>query len=60
MAKFKPYRIEQLMLFPNSINEYVPEKHLARAISNIVEEIDTRNIESKYSQLDKTHTILRY
>ena len=51
MAKFKPYRIEQLMLFPNSINEYVPEKHLARAISNIVEEIDTRNIESKYSQL---------
>ena len=28
MAKFKPYKVDQLMLFPNLINDYVPEEHL--------------------------------
>jgi transposase len=39
------------MLFPNSIDDYVPENHLSRMISDIVEQLDTRSIEDKYSQL---------
>jgi len=51
MAKFKPYVADQLMLFPNSINEYVPKSHLARLISKVVEQLNTSDIESKYSEL---------
>jgi transposase len=51
MPKFKPYRKSQFMLFPNSIDDYVPQNHLARMISNIVEQLNTKNIEDKYSPL---------
>jgi len=50
MAKFKPYRAEQLMLFPNSIKDYISENHLARLVDKIVEQLDTSVIESKYSE----------
>ena len=50
MAKFKPYRAEQLMLFPSSIKDYVPEDHLARLVDKVVEQLDTSAIESKYSE----------
>jgi transposase len=51
MPKFKPYRKSQFMLFPNSIDDYVPQNHLVRVVNNIVEQLDTRSIEDKYSQL---------
>ena len=51
MAKFKPYIAEQLMLFPNSISEYVPKSHLARIVDKVVEYLDTTNLENKYSDL---------
>jgi len=51
MSKFKPYRKSQFILFPNSIDDYVSEKHLSRMIDNIVEQLDTRSIEDKYSPL---------
>lgn len=51
MAKFKPYRVEQLMLFPNSIKDYVSENHLTRVINSVVEQLDTKSIENKYSEL---------
>ena len=51
MPKFKPYRKNQFMLFPKSIDDYVPQNHLSRMISNIVEQLDTRSIEDKYSEL---------
>ena len=51
MPKFKPYRKNQFMLFPKSIDDYVPENHLSRMISNIVEQLDTKEIEDKYSSL---------
>jgi transposase len=50
MAKFKPYRAEQLMLFPNSIKDYVPENHLARLVDKVAEQLDTGAIEGKYSE----------
>ncbi len=51
MPKFKPYRKNQFMLFPETIDDYVPENHLSRMISNIVEQLDTKDIEDKYSSL---------
>ena len=39
------------MLFPNSINDYVPQDHLARLINKVVEGLDTSDIENKYSSL---------
>jgi len=51
IPKFKPYRKNQIMLFPESIDDYVPENHLSRMISNIVEQLDTKDIEDKYSSL---------
>ncbi len=51
MPKFKPYRKNQFMLFPKSIDDYVPKNHLSRMISNIVEQLDTKEIEDKYSSL---------
>ena len=51
MPKFKPCRKSQFILFPNSIDDYVPENHLSRMISNIVEQLNTKDIEDKYSQL---------
>jgi len=51
MPKFKPYRKNQFMLFPESIDDYAPENNLSRMISNIVEKLDTKDIEDKYSSL---------
>jgi len=51
MPKFKPYRNNQFMLFPKSIDDYVSQNHLSRMIDSIVEQLDTRNIEDKYSSL---------
>jgi len=51
MPKFKPYRKNQFMLFPNSINDYIPENHLSRMIDSTVEQLNTKDIEDKYSSL---------
>jgi transposase len=51
MPKFKPYRKNQFMLFSKSIDDYVPESHPSRMISNIVKQLDTKDIEDRYSQL---------
>jgi len=41
VAKFKEYNQHQIMLMPPSLDEKVPEGHLARCISTIVDEVDT-------------------
>jgi len=51
MPKFKPYRYNQFMLFPKSIDDYVSQNHLSRMIDSIVEQLDTKDIEDKYSSL---------
>lgn len=51
MAKFKPYVADQLILFPNSINDYVPQTHFSRLVNKVVERLDTTDIENKYSHL---------
>jgi transposase len=51
MAKFKGYYQNQIMLMPPSLEEKVPEGHLARYISRVVDELDLREVEGGYSEL---------
>jgi transposase len=57
MARFKPYRKKQTMLLPPSLvhwilrKDYVPASHLARVVDEVVEALDTKEIEDKYSDL---------
>jgi len=51
MNKFKPYNNNEIYLLPPSVNEFVAEDHLSRVISEVVEQIDTTDIESEYSNL---------
>lgn len=51
MAKFKEYSQHQIMLMPPNLDEKVPEGHLARYISRLVDELDIREIEQGYSEL---------
>jgi len=51
MAKFKEYHQNQIMLMPPSLEEKVPEDHLARYINKVVDGMDTGEIEGSYSEL---------
>lgn len=51
MAKFKAYRTRQPMLLPPSLEDFVPSSHLARVVDEVVEALDTKEIEDKYSEL---------
>lgn len=51
MAKFKEYHQNQIMLMPPSLDEKVPEGHLARYISTLVDELNIREIEEGYSEV---------
>ena len=48
MNKFKSYNTNQILLLPPSIDEFIPESHLARVISEVVDQINTKDIENKY------------
>lgn len=49
MAKFKPYCTEQGQLLPTYLSDWVAQDHLARLISEIVDQLDLTEITSKYS-----------
>jgi transposase len=51
MQKFKPVNNDQLFLLPPSIEDFIPADHLARVINDVVETIDIREIEARYSYL---------
>lgn len=51
MAKFKANRLNQPLLFPPSLDDYVSEGHLAKLIHTVVEKLKTKNIEDKYSHI---------
>lgn len=48
-SKFKSIQNDQLFLLPPNIDDFIPEGHLARVISEIVDTFDTRKIEEQYS-----------
>jgi transposase len=51
MAKtFRPYVPEQYLLLPPAISDWLPEGHLARFVSDIVEQLDLSAIEDVYGE----------
>lgn len=51
MSKFKPLQDTQLFLLPPSVDEFIPNGHLARVISEVADIINTSSIEAKYSAM---------
>ncbi len=49
MKPFKASNRNQAFLMPPSIQEWLPEKHLARFIVDVVEELDLNEISKHYS-----------
>jgi transposase len=47
-SKFKPQNNRQLFFLPPSVEDFIPEAHLARVIDEVVEALDTKPIENKY------------
>jgi transposase len=47
---FKKYDQKQQLLFPPSLDQFIPEDHPARTIDNIVERLDLSCIISRYSE----------
>jgi transposase len=50
MKTFRPYQPDQLLLLPPSIQEWLPEDHLARFVSEVVDELDLAAVEDRYSE----------
>jgi transposase len=51
MAKtFRPYEPDQLLLMPPALADWVPEDHLARFVSDVVESLDLTAIEDTYGE----------
>ena len=45
---FKPYSMEQLSLWPPSLEELIPEQHLVRVVNQVVDELDIEPLLAKY------------
>lgn len=50
MKTFRPYQPDQLLLLPPSLQEWLPEGHLARFVSDVVDELDLSAIEGRYDE----------
>jgi transposase len=51
MAKiFRPYQPDQLLLMPPAVEDWVPEGHLSRFISDVVDDLDVSAIEGDYAE----------
>jgi len=51
MAKtFRPYEPDQLLLLPPSLADWVPEDHLVRFVSDVVDSLDLTAIEDTYNE----------
>jgi len=51
MPRYKEYHQNQIMLMPPSLDEKIPEGHLARYIDQVINTLDIENIEKGYSEL---------
>ena len=47
---FRPYDPEQMLLMPPSLSDWVPEGHLARGVSDLVDTLDLSAIEDTYTE----------
>ena len=48
MSRFKPIKRDMNYLFPPSMNDWLPEHHLARFVVEIVEQLDLKAMERAY------------
>src|ERR1039458_10143413 len=54
MAKtYRPYVPEQDLLLPPSLRDWLPEKHLAYFVSDLIDQLDLRAIEAHYEREDR-------
>ena len=54
MAKtYRPYMPEQTLLLPPALSDWVPEGHLARFISDVVDELDLSEMEATYEEEER-------
>jgi transposase len=51
MSKFKKIGTGQSLLFGFNVEDFISEKHLARLVEEIVNTLDTSEIEKKYSEI---------
>ena len=49
MARFHPIDRDSTYLFPPSVQDWLPETHLARYIANVIESLDLSGIERAYA-----------
>ena len=47
---FRPYDPEQMLLMPPALSDWVPEGHLARGVSDLVDTLDLSAIEDTYTE----------
>jgi len=47
---FRPYEPDQLLLLPPALSDWVPEKHLARFVGDVVDGLDLSVIEEAYDE----------
>jgi transposase len=47
---FRPYEPDQMLLMPPSLADWVPDDHLARFVSDVVDTLDLRAIEAVYDE----------
>jgi len=47
---FRPYEPDQLLLMPPALSDWVPEKHLARFVGDLVDGLDLSVIEDTYDE----------
>jgi len=45
---YRPYNPDQMLLFPPSLNDWLPENHLARFVGEVVDTFDIGEIERVY------------
>ena len=50
MKTFRPYDPNQMLLMPPSLSDWVPEDHLARFVSDLVDTLDLSDIENTYTE----------
>ena len=49
MSQFKSYNRQQQYLLPPSLDDWLPEDHLARFIIEVIDELDLTRLTSRYS-----------
>ena len=50
---FRPYQPDQMLLMPVALQEWLPSDHLAYFISDVVDQLDLGEIESRYKQEER-------